>query len=54
MAKKKNKLDILPSLTDLYDENLNLKAFNETTKSEEEIKREKHKKRTYINEMLSL
>ncbi|EAR89830.3 hypothetical protein TTHERM_00633370 (macronuclear) [Tetrahymena thermophila SB210] len=54
MAKKKSKLDILPSLTDLYDEELNLRAFNETNRSEEEIKKEKLKKRQYINEMLSL
>jgi len=54
MAKKKSKLDILPSLTDLYDNDLKLRAFNETNRSEEEIKKEKNKKRAYINEMLSL
>ena len=54
MAKKKSKLDILPSLTDLYDNDLKLRAFNETNRSEEEIKKEKNKKRAYIDEMLSL
>ncbi len=40
MAKKKSKLDILPSLTDLYDRELNLKENKEMTMTEEEIKRE--------------
>lgn len=54
MAKKKSKLDILPSLTGLYDEELNENPRNEATRSEEEIKREKNKKRAYIDEMLSM
>lgn len=40
-AKKQNPLDILPSLTDLYDDNLELKKVVEETKNELEILKEK-------------
>ncbi|CAD8072173.1 unnamed protein product [Paramecium sonneborni] len=51
-VKKKNPHDILPSLTELYDENLKEQDKGSTQKSESELIQERLKKKQFIIEKL--
>ncbi|CAD8075068.1 unnamed protein product [Paramecium sonneborni] len=51
-VKKKNPHDILPSLTELYDNDMKEQNFGNTQKSEQELIKERLKKKQYILEKL--
>ncbi|CAD8073276.1 unnamed protein product [Paramecium primaurelia] len=51
-VKKKNPHDVLPSLTELYDENLKEQDKGSTQKSEQELVQERLKKKQFILEKL--